>query len=381
MGEVQTKKREANLELLRILAMLMVVTLHCLGKGGATTPYANGVTPNFLIAWGLEALGIVAVNIYVLLSGYFLVTAQFRIEKCLKLWLQIFFYSAGIWVLFSLLGRVPGDLQNSYYKFMVFAPITSQHYWFATTYFIFYCISPFLALLARKMSKKQLLTCIVVLMLFFSNVWRALLPMSSPVDDRGYGIAWFVCLFFVAAYLRLYAPKEGKAWKYFLMYVAAAAAIFLSMLLIGQIAVSTGRFEKFISIFYDYNSPLTIIAAIALFLAFRYVKISGKILTNVIIKIAGLTFGVYLLHEHLLLRSLWVDFWKINTFVESPWFLPVCIGVVLAVFAAGCLIEWLRQLLFNLVYKCKPYRAVMKRISKIDLRFNGALEESNEDKR
>ncbi len=35
------KKREANIELLRVLAMFMVITLHALGHGGILDLYKN----------------------------------------------------------------------------------------------------------------------------------------------------------------------------------------------------------------------------------------------------------------------------------------------------------------------------------------------------
>ncbi len=35
------KKREANIELLRVLAMFMVITLHALGHGGILDSYKN----------------------------------------------------------------------------------------------------------------------------------------------------------------------------------------------------------------------------------------------------------------------------------------------------------------------------------------------------
>ena len=66
-------KRMANLELLRCAAMMMVVVLHYLGKGGLladlTKEHLSGAE---LTAWLLECFCAVAVNVYMILSGYFL---------------------------------------------------------------------------------------------------------------------------------------------------------------------------------------------------------------------------------------------------------------------------------------------------------------------
>ncbi len=53
------KERMANLELLRIVAMLLIVVLHFLGKGGWLTPLPEASMPHMgYVAWGLEALAI-----------------------------------------------------------------------------------------------------------------------------------------------------------------------------------------------------------------------------------------------------------------------------------------------------------------------------------
>ena len=62
--------RMANLELLRCVAMMMVVVLHYLGKGsllGDLTAERMGAAG--YVAWILESFCIVAVNVYMLLSG------------------------------------------------------------------------------------------------------------------------------------------------------------------------------------------------------------------------------------------------------------------------------------------------------------------------
>ena len=73
------EKRASNIELLRIIAMFFVVSLHYLGKGGTLLPYGDeNFTFNTWFAWLIEAFAYVAVNVYVLIAGYFLVDAKFK---------------------------------------------------------------------------------------------------------------------------------------------------------------------------------------------------------------------------------------------------------------------------------------------------------------
>lgn len=120
------KKRQLNYELLRILAMLMIVSLHYLSKGGILgEPARADMTTAGYTAWLIEAFCIVAVNVYVLISGYFGVDARgsrgsgkkltFReaLRKPIKIWKQVFFYS----MLFGCGALIIGVQQFDLYQF------------------------------------------------------------------------------------------------------------------------------------------------------------------------------------------------------------------------------------------------------------------------
>lgn len=90
-----TKQRDYALDLLRILSMIMIVTLHSGSHGG----YMD--SPDTIInIWQrlINALCLCSVNIFVLISGYFLVFERFRLSKLLKLCTEVWFYSIIIWL-------------------------------------------------------------------------------------------------------------------------------------------------------------------------------------------------------------------------------------------------------------------------------------------
>ena len=62
----EIKKRNSNIKFLRIIAMLMVVTLHMLNFGGLLEKSNTTTLKGFLI-WFLESLCFVAVDCYVLI--------------------------------------------------------------------------------------------------------------------------------------------------------------------------------------------------------------------------------------------------------------------------------------------------------------------------
>lgn len=139
-------KRLANFELLRCIAMMMVVVLHFLGKSGILAPLSQASLAGYeYLAWGVESLCIVAVNVYMLISGYFLTESHFSFKKVLRLWLQVWFYSVGIGVVTYLCGYRPEGGINLYYLARLLFPISKNHYWFMTAYLYMILFAPILA--------------------------------------------------------------------------------------------------------------------------------------------------------------------------------------------------------------------------------------------
>lgn len=374
MENKPVKKREANLELLRIVAMLMVITLHYLGKGGGLIYYEyfqNDVAPipNIVLAWFLEAVCYGATNIYVLISGYFLVSSNFRMEKGIKLWIQIFFYSAGIFLLFLLLGKVPAEMNGIFWLAMYLTPSASQHYWFGSVYLLMYMFSPFLALISRKLGKKQLLGLIVCCMLVFSTLWTDILPFTHPIDDAGMGIAWFSTLFFIAAYIRLYVPTVKRKWILPIIFFACAILMTISVIGFGWFASKTGHMQNRQGMAYDYNSILVTVESIVIFLFFREIKIKDGFFAKAVCAVSGLTFGIYLCHENMLLRDLWKSFWNVPFHFSKGYFIVHLIVTVFVVFIAGAIVEFIRKTIFDLIYKIPFIKKIFVFVSKADSLF------------
>lgn len=82
--------RNYGIDLLRMLSMYMVCTLHTLGQGGileATSEHSS----QYCLAWLLEIAAYCAVDCFALISGYVGATARFRPINLLRLWLQAAF--------------------------------------------------------------------------------------------------------------------------------------------------------------------------------------------------------------------------------------------------------------------------------------------------
>ena len=162
--DIARKNRMINLDLLRIIAMIMIVSLHFLSYCGILDETIDIKNFNIVFSWTLECLCMVAVNIYVLISGYFLIDSTFKWKKVFLLWGEVFFYT---FLLFFVNKNVKFNNNiklEDYIK--TFFPICTKHYWFMTIYILLYILSPYLNILIRAMRKESYRNLIVVM--FFS---------------------------------------------------------------------------------------------------------------------------------------------------------------------------------------------------------------------
>ena len=95
-------ERNSNLELLRIISIIMIIILHYFNFGGFIKTLKGGEV-NYYIVHILESACIIAVNIFVLISAYFLsVKSVPKISKVIRLQFLAYFYG-GILFLASIL--------------------------------------------------------------------------------------------------------------------------------------------------------------------------------------------------------------------------------------------------------------------------------------
>lgn len=143
-------QRNSSFEALRIIAMLMIVVCHnrFFGDGGGMIVYSgNNVSQffYFLICIG----GIVADNIFALVSGYYLIEDNnISVLRIIRLWGQVLFYSIIIYLFVSILGM--GDRFSIKYLVINSLPITFNRFWFASTYLVLYVIHPFITLVSGE---------------------------------------------------------------------------------------------------------------------------------------------------------------------------------------------------------------------------------------
>lgn len=130
--------RNSSLDMLRVVSMWMVIVLHSLGHGGVLNDQNN---IEYYVVWLMESFSYVAVNCFILLSGYFLAGAKFKSKRIVNVIIQTFTYSIMCLVIetFFLKGKI--SFTN---LFKSLEPIGTKAYWFMTNYIIMLLLSPLL---------------------------------------------------------------------------------------------------------------------------------------------------------------------------------------------------------------------------------------------
>lgn len=411
----QYKKRMVNIEVLRLLAMMMVVSLHYLAKGELLEKLAGPLSAKGHLAWILESFSIAAVDVYVLISGYFLVETGFRCRRVISLVLQVMFYTCLLPVVLIITGILPAGEITFYNILQCIFPTNMLHYWFVSAYVLMFLFTPVLNAAVHGMKKKQLQAAIVIL-LIMESLSKTVIPVRLELDNLGYDAYWFMVVYLIAAYIRLYGipfleRREGKGGRAVLCYVGACLGMYLLTMLIRGAYLLTGQFENFIESAYGYNHLLTIGAAVALFYVFKNreermqagtvrvengkrmwtgsvggekgeqalaersetVKRSDGRLGGLICGIAPCSFGVYLLHEQVNVRYLW-PFWlgadRCDSVFSLLWHWAAAILIVMVI---GLAVDYIRSLLFRGAGKLLAGGRLDRGLRKIDDMVNGVM--------
>jgi len=373
LNEQSSKSRMANLELLRCVAMMMVVVLHYLGKGNLLadlTVENMGVVGT--VAWVLEAFCIVAVNLYMLISGYFLCESSFKLSRLLGLWVQIWTYSVAVGLVAVAVGLVPAGEFTTYYLLQLIFPVSMGHYWFMTAYVFLYLLLPFVSVAVKRMTKRQLQITLGFLLFAFC-LTKSILPVRLEMDAKGYDCLWYLCVFLTAAYIRKFGiPFLQKKGRGALLYVAVVLLIFTGTMCLHLIYVKTGSLGLMLKVLIEYNHVLPFLASVGLFTAFLRLNLSGK-QARAVCRVAPYTLGVYLLHENIGVRYEWQKWLGAERISGVGGLLLWTVLAVVVVFAAGVVTEAVRSLvmkgLHRVMLRLGLYRSIIEKIDRADRLF------------
>lgn len=340
---VAKNTRNTNIELLRVISMIMIVTLHYMKQGGVldTLKFGDG---NYPITWLIESFCYVSVNCYVLISGYFLCKSTFRLKKALDIVLEVVFYSVGIYLLFCAIGVESFSVISLITGYLF--PIIHGEYWFATVYVVLYLLSPFLNKWLEVLDKKELQKLILIMSLVFTVIPSIFFFAGENLGVAGgYSLIWFIFVYIVSAYIRTYGV--GIKNVYLVLIFISSSLITFAMKYCQMAVLGTELWN-----WYRYSSITVLLGSVSLFMLFIRMKPKSH---KIWAFFGSTTFGVFLIHTQYIMRDkiLWKAIIKPLDYCYSStgvYILHMIISVLL-IYVVCSIIDYLRTLLFNLIGK------------------------------
>lgn len=343
MQSKKTMYRNSSIELLRIISMVMIMFHHFAYHGNFEWNYNEITIPhlwyNFILMGGK-----VGVNIFVLISGFFLIENTERLfqpKKLLKFWGQVVFYSITTYFLSIVLQINNFDIKQI---IKICFPITYPGWWFASTYFMLYLIHPFLNKLLHDLNKNVYQYLILLLVLCWS-----IIPTFTAQLFESNSLLWFITLYAIAGYAKIYGFNERLKSKhyFFLFFIVLVCSYLVS---VSFLVLGTKRNELAVHAidFFGMERFPILLMAFFLFMTFAKLKIKYNKWINVI---ASATFGVYLIHDSSYIRYyIWWNIFKINQYQESLFLIPYSILVVFIIYVLCTGIEMVRKVLLERPY-------------------------------
>ena len=262
----QTKQRLSNMELARIVAMLMIVLGHFMltyglwngsdfiGRKDVTNPASSYL---YVILYGFCVVG---VNVFILISGYF--TIHLTWKSFLSYYFLCVFYNAAVFLIDTFL------LDAFSWKALVKVFLVDKTVnWFFRAYFWLMLISPLLNKALEHFSLREL-RIVVALLLLLNCISGFFL---QEYNTNGYNVYNFVFLYVLGNWIR----KETCTQK---ISRGSAIAAYLGGCLLSSLTaiLLLSKTDFSVRQVFAYNNPLIVFASAGLILFFSRLHFTSR---------------------------------------------------------------------------------------------------------
>lgn len=287
-GIANPVNRNSGLDLLRVLSMFMVCVVHV----NLFTKAHRVVIPGHeaFFYWGVitESICFIGVNLYAMLTGFVSIKLTWKVERYVKLWLMVAFYTIVLLICGYFLNLAFPAISWSISEKKLWSTIGNlflgSEYWYFAAYTGLFMLIPILnrALVHIKKEYYKKLLLVICLVL---TTWSIFNP--KMVFDGGYNCAWLTALYVVGAYFKLYPVPFGSMRKWVLVIVMIAC-------ILQPLIFKISGYPSFFS----YTSPFMVVYSVCVFVIFSNLKVQNAFMLRIISILAPVSFSVYLIHMH-----------------------------------------------------------------------------------
>ncbi len=276
--------RCSNLELLRIVSMLLVMVVHYIPVRKNMEAAMDLGFLHSVVTLELNSLAIVCVNCFILISGYFGI--RWKLRSFASLLFQMLFWAVAGVVIAELLAMSQLTEPVSLGAAVKSLGSWYQGRWFVSAYIFLYVLSPIINAFVEKCSANELGKYILLFYLF-STIYGYI--CRSMEFATGLSAVSLVGIYLIGAYLRKSDLKILKCDKWLDMaaYLGIGALMVLISIILRHMGISKS--------IYGYLNPMVIVMSVCLFQFFRKLEIRQN---KVINWFAAGSFAAFLLHCH-----------------------------------------------------------------------------------
>ncbi len=184
------------MELLRIVATFLILIVHAdffsIGAPAVEDMDAEPVEAYWQLLF--QALSVVGVNVFVLISGWFGIRTTLR--GVLKLLFQCAFFAVVMYAAAISVGRATLSDNG------LLSVLISYNNWFVVSYIGLMVLAPMLNAFVEAASRRQF-ELVLIAFFVFQTLYGTFAPLGNPIA-RGYSTFSFIGLYLLARYVNIY---------------------------------------------------------------------------------------------------------------------------------------------------------------------------------
>lgn len=340
-----TTERNSNIELYRIIVMLLIVAHHYVVNSGIMDVLqSSSFSFKSIFFYLFGAWGKTGINCFVMITGYFMCKSNITLRKFLKLLFQIEFYN----IIISSVFWISGYNGMNFMSFLrCILPIQSISQGFTSCYILFWLTIPFLNKLIAVINKEM--HQYLILLLLFVYTFMPFVPGAEVVMNY---VSWFVVLYFIASYVRLYPESiyknsSARFWGFVSLLLLLMSGI--SVVVVFYANTHFGIMLHPYCLVSDCNRIFAVALGFASFMYFNNLSINTSKFIN---RIAGCTFGVLLVHANssYMRQWLWYDVChNVDCYYDNNYVIHA-FACVICVFSLCIMIDMARKYLEEIIF-------------------------------
>ena len=328
-GGTNLQERNSNFELLRIICMFGIISMHTFGVFHDTAVGGNLVFGVFN-----SSLFNIGVSSFMLISGYFGVKTS--VKKIIHLECMILFYS----VLTEIINQAITGGFNIKGIIVSFLPVFGCKYWYMSAYVLILVFANYINRIPKIMSRRQFEKLLLLMIIVF-NVIPTIIQ-KDIMGNKGKNVLNLLVVYLIGRYIYIYIDKDKRK----IPYLRIGAIAFLTELTLNLCLTYLSGGVGIVASFARDYSIFILVLSICIFMTFKKIQIKARVI-NVLSKHIV---AAYLFEGALrMLIGSYILQW--NEYIYKPILPLIIVGCALIILFVCLIIDALRSVIMAPIEK------------------------------